>query len=106
MTLVLKQVDESDVRPAGPPGFCFYCNQPVGGTHALNCVSVRRKVKIRVTTVYEITMPQHWGKEEIEFNLNEGSRCANSTLDHLLKLYDGVNGCACGHIHHEYLGDA
>lgn len=30
-------VDESDVRPAGKPGECFYCQQPIGQEHGIAC---------------------------------------------------------------------
>jgi len=53
-------------------------------------------------------MPVSWGKKQVEFYLNDGSRCADSTLDDLIeqaeRWRDTTGECYCDKMRHEYLG--
>jgi hypothetical protein len=90
------KVTENDARAGRPDGTCFYCCVPVGDEHSYECVSVKHKVKVRAVIEYELAFPVSWGKDSIEFNLNESSRCASSIIDDLKKL-DETSGCLCSH---------
>lgn len=103
--LVAKAVAADDARPAGKAGECFYCKQSVGGTHSLDCVSVRRRVRMRVTIEFEADVPQSWGKESIEFQRNESSYCQSSFVDELRLLDEKCDGCLCQSMHFDYVGE-
>lgn len=98
-------VTTNAMRPASTEKQCFYCRRPIGDEHGSDCVLVRRKVKVRMTTEYEIEVPAHWKKDNVEFHRNESSWCANNALDEL-KAISCKGGCLCSTIEYEYLEDA
>lgn len=100
-------VTEKAMRPASDECECFYCYEPVGGTHLPTCVLVSKKVRVRLVVEYEVDVPNSWGKGNIEFHRNEGSWCANNALDELQYVFesDDSQGCMCGHAHFEYVGN-
>jgi hypothetical protein len=87
-------VSEAAMRPASAENACFYCRQPIGNPHSQDCVLIKRKVKVSAVIDYEIEVPAHWGKEEIEFHRNEGSWCASNLIDEIVALSD-IDGCLC-----------
>ncbi len=91
-------VTEADARPAGRPDRCFYCGSHIGAEHGDTCVADEVPVVVRVTIEVEMQMPRSWDKGLIEFNLNDGSRCATNTIDLLQS-----EGCACAVLQHEFL---
>lgn len=80
-------------------GLCTWCRQPVGLPHADDCVTVKRRVVVRAIVEYEISVPEHWGPEEIEFHRNDGSWCANNMLYELEKVDD----CLCPLTRYEFV---
>ena len=60
-------VTEKAKRPASKEQQCFYCQQPIGGRHKVDCVLVSKRVKIRMTVEYEIEVPADWDEDLIEF---------------------------------------
>lgn len=80
---------------------CVYCNRD--GEHDLGCISVKRKVRVRMTIEYEIEVPASWGKEAIEFHRNDSSFCAGNAIEELELLNDG---CLCGLAKFEVVGSA
>lgn len=93
------------MRPASDKKQCFYCQQPIGAEHKDDCVLLRKKVKVRMTVEYEVSVPAHWQKSDVEFHRNDGSWCADNALDELKKLSES-EGCLCHAASFEYLGDA
>lgn len=77
--------DDDGIRPAGKPDECFYCSEKVGQKHKLDCVTITRKVVVEYAFTLVIDFPQTWDKEDIEFNRNEGTWCANNALAELLE---------------------
>ena len=99
------EVTAAATRPASDVLECFYCQTPIGGHHKPECVLISKKVKIRMTLEYEVTVPASWHKGQIEFHRNEGGWCADNALDELADLTD-AGGCLCGASRFEYLQDA
>lgn len=91
-------------RPARMDGTCFYCGQPVGGQHTEECVCYTKRIMIRAVVEYEIEVPHSWGKEQVEFQRNEGSWCADNMIDELNNLGTD-DDCLCSCVVFEYLGD-
>lgn len=84
---------------------CFYCRQPIGAKHKPSCVLVKKRVKVRMAVEYEIEVPASWGKDQIEFQRNEGSWCSNNALDELDRAFGKDDGpCMCGATTFEYIG--
>lgn len=81
-------------RPAIDRPVCFYCLRPVGSPHKGDCVLIKKKVLIRMTVEYEISVPASDYKGEIEFHRNESSWCADNAFDELEALRD-KHGCLC-----------
>lgn len=101
-------VEEKHLRPAGDGVHCFYCRQAIGTQHAQDCVMVHRKVKIRYSYDIEISVPHSWKKENIEFQKNESSSCADNTVREVVRYMDRLNkqsGCLCGCQTAEYLDE-
>lgn len=96
-------VTRSAMRPASDKEACFRCGQPVGSEHKPDCVTIRKKVKVRMTVEYEISVPNHWNKEDIEFHRNEGTWCSSNAVDELSEII-GEDGCICNCTHFDYLG--
>lgn len=104
--VVVFTVTEEAMRPASDKRQCFYCQQAIGEVHKPNCVLISRKVKVRMTVEYEVEVPAHWDKSNIEFHRNEGSWCTNNAIDELTSIFEGEeeNGCMCSCTEFEYLG--
>lgn len=83
-------------------GCCTYCQQPIGSQHKVDCVAWRKRVMVRATIEYPVTVPNCWDKEDIEFNRNEGSWCAGNLTDELEKGPE----CLCWHTKFKYLREA
>lgn len=92
------------MRPASARQECFYCHQPIGGQHNPDCVLLKKKVKVRMIVEYEVDVPNHWDKHNVEFHRNEGSWCSDNALEELKSLAE-AQGCLCGVMRFEYLGD-
>jgi hypothetical protein len=86
-------------------GRCFYCNQAIGDCHKQDCCLVTKKVLVRATIEYEITVPSDWTDADIEFHRNDGSWCANNIARELTKEVErrGDNGCLCRSINYVVL---
>ena len=97
-------VQSQDVRPAGRPGVCFYCDQPLGSPHTLGCVIPQRFVKVRMTVEYSISVPRSWDAHMIEFHRNDSSWCTDNALDELEALIK-EHGCLCANTTFTYLGE-
>ena len=81
-------------RPAAMNGCCFYCQQPIGTEHKSDCVLVLRRVKVKVTIEYDISVPSLWDKKMIEFHRNEGTWCSSNMIEEL-ETYSKEIGCLC-----------
>ncbi len=98
-------ITRSAIRPAGDKERCFYCSQLIGKKHKPDCVLIQKKVNIKMTVEYEVSVPSFWGKSQIEFQRNEGSWCANNAISELSKLFAGDdNECMCVSAEFEYMG--
>lgn len=98
-------VTEEAMRPAATARECFYCHQKIGDQHKVDCVLIKKKVRIRMVIEYEIEVPNDWDKAQIEFQRNEGSWCANNALGELRRAFDAEGvPCLCGVAEFEYLG--
>jgi len=89
------KVTEKAMRPASPNRNCFYCGEPVGGTHRDSCVLINRKVKVKVSFEMVINEPASWDKEFIEYAKNEASWCTDNILNDICEKADS-EGCSCG----------
>lgn len=99
-------VEDSDARPAGAPGECFYCRQPVGHEHKKGCVVRTRTVVMEVTITLVREVPEDWDTELIEFTWNEGSWCASNIVDDLAKIAENDDRCLCGQFAARYVREA
>ena len=98
-------VTEKSMRPVSEAKECFYCHKRLGSFHEDNCVLISKKVKIRMTIEYEVSVPNHWKKNDVEFHRNESSWCADNVIEELDNLVD-ENSCLCGtNINFEYVSD-
>lgn len=101
-------VTDNGERPAGKPGFCFYCGRPIGG-HAADCVCVTQSVVLRMTITYIVAVPADWSKDDIEFHRNEGSFCMDNDIDKLYKWTEqqpNPGPCSCNAAHVEFVREA
>lgn len=93
-------------RPAGTPGFCYYCNQPAG-QHLDTCVCVEKTVVIRATIDYIVSVPRSWDQQAVENQRNLSGWCADNDLDAIADYFSKHDGkCACPHMTFEMLRDA
>lgn len=102
--VVLVTSDDERVANRGS-GECFYCNQAIGTEHTWECVTVKRRVKLRMTVEYEVDVPRSWDKDIIESHRNDGSWCANNAIEELRGLSERY-GCICVDTNFEYLGES
>jgi hypothetical protein len=99
-------VTSKSMRPASNKEQCFYCKQKIGSHHNQDCVLINKKVKVRMIVEYEIEVPNHWDKEDIEFHRNDGSWCADNAIDELQEKFNNPDSsCMCLHSKFEYLGE-
>jgi len=88
-------------------GRCFYCQQLMGDEHKVDCLLIQKKVKVRMVVEYEIEVPAHWDKGDIEFHRNDGTWCTNNAIDELQSLVvdnDEEISCLCSYAKYKYLG--
>lgn len=90
-------------RPANMNGKCFYCHQPIGSYHKSDCVLIVKKVKVKLVINYEVTVPAHWDKSNVEFHRNLGTWCSSNLIEELKKI--DKKGCLCPLAEFEYLED-
>lgn len=103
-TFPLVAPNDNGIRPAGKPDECFYCRSKVGVPHKPDCVSVTKKVWVRYSFQLEIEVPHSWTEDDLEFHHNEGSWCANNSIDELTEAFRGDGqACACASFECEYL---
>jgi hypothetical protein len=96
-------VSRDAMRPASLEEMCFYCHQPIGQEHKESCVLIKKKVKVRMTVEYIISVPNEWDKDQIEFHRNDSTWCADNAIKELEEFSKG--GCLCQYTNFEYLGD-
>lgn len=85
----------------GPRG-CDHCRARAGTPHAAGCVVVKKRVRLRYTYEVEVDVPHDWDREMIEFHRNDGTWCADNSLDELAESQaDGH--CLCGRFRAEFV---
>ena len=94
-------VTEKAQRPAKMDGTCFYCSQPIGAAHKDDCVLIRKRVRLKMTVVYEVDVPAFWDKDAVESHRNIGTWCANNAIDEL----NNLPGCLCDYAKFEFIED-
>ena len=82
------------MRPNSQDDTCFYCRQPLGDKHKLECVLINKIVTIQAE--YEIEVPASWDEEGIEMHRNASSWCANNMIAELEKIQTDRCSCLCG----------
>lgn len=97
------KVTKNAMRPASKEKKCFYCQEPIGGNHKDDCVTIRKNVLIKVTLEYKITVPNSWDKNDVEFSRSESSWCADNIISELEK--EAEKNCLCGIATTEYIKD-
>lgn len=103
-TSEIRLVTPLSMRPASKEERCFYCLQDIGSNHKEDCVLLKKRVKIRMIVEYEVSVPNHWDKDMIEFHRNDAIWCADNALDELQEAAE-INGCLCGIAKFEYVED-
>ena len=98
------RVTDKAMRPASSERRCFYCQEPVGGTHKNDCVLVKRRVTIRMVVEYDVTVPAAWDADQIECHRNEGSWCADNAIQELEEAFRG--SCMCSAATFAYVKEA
>jgi len=88
--------NDDGIRPAGKPDECFYCSQKVGTSHLASCVALHKMVKVRYTFDLEIEVPHSWTTDNIEFQSNDSSWCADNALDQITAYIEKEKRCCCG----------
>ncbi len=64
-------VTEKAMRPASPKRCCYYCQQPIGGTHTTDCVLYRRKITLAIEI--EIDVPYNSSANDVEYYYTDGN---------------------------------
>jgi hypothetical protein len=96
--------DDHGIRPAGKPDACFYCGSKVGERHGPDCAVVVKRVRVRYSFEFDISVPHHWTKETVEFHRNESSWCASNAIDELAKEFPEDGPCPCDGFRCEMMG--
>jgi hypothetical protein len=102
-------VTDAAMRPASPVRQCFYCHQPIGKEHKFECVLVSKRVRVKAIIEYEIDVPAHWSKEDVEFSRNESSWCADNIVGDLERHIQKMNErgfCMCDDVYVSLLDDS
>lgn len=105
-------VRAEDARPAGKPGECFYCNQPIGKHHGPECVLMVRSVYYVVHAdgdfvgLWEHGEPAFWNVEQCLFHKHGSTWCADNAATEgrwrygkpvFQKFVDAIQpACLCG----------
>jgi hypothetical protein len=96
---------ENGPRPAGDPDKCFYCGEPLGSEHKMDCVCRSRTVIVRYVFELPIDVPESWDKDMIEFARGGGGGwCGDNAPDDLNRLREDY--CLCEFFHSEYVREA
>jgi len=101
-------VTKDSMRPASEKKQCFYCHEKIGCFHKQDCTLVRKKVRIRMTIDYEVEVPYHYGKNDIEYDRNDGTWCSDNAMSEINKLWaekESNDDCMCNQTEFEYLGN-
>lgn len=64
-----------------------------------------RKVIVRMTVEYEVSVPADWDRNMIEFHRNDGSWCADNAISELEAISDEDN-CLCPITKFEYVKES
>lgn len=99
-------VTEAAMRPASQARQCFYCHQPIGGAHKVDCVLINQRYRVRLTVEYEIDRPASWDKSLLEFALNGSSWCASNLVDELAEYVERLEKdglCLCADAEFEFV---
>ena len=86
--------DDDGIRPAGAPDKCFYCGEKVWEDHKPDCVILLRRVRVAYVFALEIEVPHDWAEEDILYNRNDGTWCADNAIKELEELQK-KRGCLC-----------
>lgn len=79
-------VGDYAVRPvSADEQVCAYCQQPLGEQHAEGCVIRRRTVIVELRMQFVRLVTESDTEENINFWLNEGTRCADNTIEELYR---------------------
>ncbi len=106
--------DDKGWRPDVPPGMCSYCKGTVD-SHRPNCVVPQKSVVLELRTLYVVSVPRGFQKEEIEFMRNDGSSCMDNdmrqSIVHRLELSEKTDGtesvhCFCSGSEVTYMREA
>jgi hypothetical protein len=104
------KVKKSDERPARMDGTCFYCREPIGGTHKPGCVCRTRSVVLEYRIQVCRGVPEDSPKSSVLFHQNEGTWCANNILDELRELVgddeNPTGRCLCTNTNVVFLREA
>jgi len=114
-------VGDEGIRPVSrDKNVCTYCREPRGNTHKPECVIRQRTVVMRLTVEYVATVVESFDQEMIEFQRNEGTRCADNTIIELAERIERYEKqgtdehddehvgrtCFCGTAREEYVREA
>lgn len=105
MTSINDLVTDSDSRPLGINGECYYCNKKIGDEHDSECVSLRRKVRVRHTFEVVADVTRYWNADMINNFFNESGWCANNAARQLNDIAENRDECLCNVHSCEYLGE-
>lgn len=97
-------VTKKATRPGGRKDQCFYCNQKIGDNHKDDCVLLQKTVKVRAIIEYDIKVPAHWKKHNVEFHRNDGTWCSANIIEELETLVENGN-CLCQSTKYKFLSD-
>lgn len=99
---------ENGVRPAGKDNECFYCHQPLGTEHLVDCALRTRTVLVeyRVLVVKHYPTDPDWDAHLVEFQINDGSWCCSTILGELESLDERDGRCLCANVHATYVREA
>ena len=92
-----------NIAPKGSQDRCFHCNSLLDHEHLLDCVLLRKSIRLRVTIEYDTQVPEFWDKEAIEWFYNESTHCANNELGRIADQYNYADDCLCQKAKFEYL---
>ena len=90
---IVQEADQRNKRD----GTCFYCGEAVGTQHKDECVLVTKRVKLRLTAVFETECPRSWDHSMIAFHFGENN-CADNMLRDLARYAErrsDEGSCMC-----------
>lgn len=87
--------NDDGIRPAGKPDQCLYCKSRIGEPHALDCVVVKKVVRLKYTIEVDVQVPHSWSADDINFHRNESSWCAGNAVDEIVQQAKSGGGCLC-----------